>query len=64
LSISEDKRKSHYIALGMTRDRFVVIYKLKGLSIRTGRSAAALYGIPFLAFQSKTGISLSGAEGI
>jgi ABC-type lipoprotein release transport system permease subunit len=52
-----------YIALGMTRGQVVRLFTIEGAlnSILAGL-LAALYGIPFLAFQSKTGISISGAS--
>ena len=52
-----------YIALGMTRGQVVRLFTIEGAlnSVLAGL-LAALYGIPFLAFQSKTGISLSGAS--
>jgi ABC-type lipoprotein release transport system permease subunit len=51
-----------YIALGMTRGQVVRLFTIEGAlnSVLAGL-LAALYGIPFLAFQSKTGISISGA---
>ncbi|MGA2405124.1 MAG: FtsX-like permease family protein [Bacteroidales bacterium] len=52
-----------YIALGMTRGQVVRLFTIEGAlnSVLAGL-LAALYGIPFLAFQSKTGISISGAS--
>jgi ABC-type lipoprotein release transport system permease subunit len=51
-----------YIALGMTRGQVVGLFTIEGAlnSVLAGL-LAALYGIPFLAFQSKTGISIAGA---
>jgi len=52
-----------YIALGMTRRQVVGLFTIEGsLNSVLAGLLAALYGIPFLAFQSKTGISISGAS--
>jgi putative ABC transport system permease protein len=51
-----------YIALGMTRGQVVGLFTIEGsLNSVLAGLLAALYGIPFLLLQSKTGISISGA---
>ena len=52
-----------YIALGMTRGQVIGLFTIEGAlnSVLAGL-LATIYGIPFLAFQSKTGISMSGAS--
>jgi ABC-type antimicrobial peptide transport system permease subunit len=51
-----------YIALGMTRGQVVALFTIEGsLNSVLAGLLAALYGIPFLIFQAKTGISISGA---
>ena len=52
-----------YIALGMTRGQVVALFTIEGsLNSVLAGLLAALYGIPFLIFQAKTGISISGAS--
>ena len=52
-----------YIALGMTRGQVVGLFTIEGsLNSVLAGLLAALYGIPFLAFQAKTGISMAGAS--
>ena len=51
-----------YIALGMTRGQVVGLFTIEGsLNSVLAGLLAALYGIPFLVFQAKTGMSLGGA---
>ncbi len=48
-----------YIALGMTRGQVVGLFTIEGsLNSVLAGLLAALYGIPFLLFQAKTGISI------
>jgi putative ABC transport system permease protein len=52
-----------YIALGMTRGQVVALFTIEGsLNSVLAGLLAALYGIPFLLLQAKTGISISGAS--
>ena len=52
-----------YIALGMTRGQVVGLFTIEGsLNSVLAGLLAAVYGIPFLAFQAKTGISMAGAS--
>jgi ABC-type lipoprotein release transport system permease subunit len=52
-----------YIALGMTRGQVVGLFTLEGsLNSVLAGLLAAIYGIPLLALQAKTGMSISGAS--